>query len=36
MSVGDRVPDRVPSVANSDPAMIVGLLAVIYAVYLIA
>ena len=36
MSVGDRVPDRVPSVANNDPAMIVGLLAVIYAVYLIA
>jgi branched-chain amino acid transport system permease protein len=36
MSVSDRVPDRVPSIANSDPAMIVGLLAVIYAVYLIA
>ena len=36
MSVSDRVPDRIPSVANSDPAMIVGLLAVIYAVYLIA
>ena len=36
MSVSDRVPDRVSSVANSDPAMIVGLLAVIYAVYLIA
>ena len=36
MSVSDRVPDRVSSVANSDPAMIVGLLAVVYAVYLIA
>ena len=32
MSVSDRVPDRVSSVANSDPAMIVGRLAVIYAI----
>ena len=36
MSVGDRVPDRVSAVGNSDPAMMVGLLAVIYAAYLIA
>ena len=36
MSVSDRVPDRVGSITDSDPAMIIGLLAVIYAVYLVA
>ena len=35
MSVSDRVPDRVSAVGSSDTAKIIGLLAVIYAVYLV-
>ena len=36
MSLSEQLPDRIPSVTDSDATMVVGLLAVIYAVYLVA
>ena len=36
MSLSEQLPDQIPSVTDSDATMVVGLLAVIYAVYLVA